>query len=316
MACLADHNSLAHEQVVFNDFREVLMSMQSYTKRLHRSAQNRLSIGERQRDQDSPVEIFTLRPASATARPLVLIGGMGPLAGAKGFENACRLFLNTREIVLLQACSIPDRTSVMKKLVRNPASPALSLMIDRLGVAIYHAVSQVTSDCSAIDLIVLCNTSHFFLSDALERCAKFHPDVFSRIRLVSLIESAIEAISRQGHKKAMALYTEGTRLCRIYAGSFQAKGLSYLEVKEELEPFLMRSIYGVKHFDDRVILDSGTYLFNRLRMREGEFDCILAGCTEIPFIIECLNATGDDAIKSFLRRTLLIDPVAEALARI
>lgn len=120
-----------------------------------------------------------------------------------------------------------------------------------------------------------------------------------------------------GYKQIMALYTEGTRLCGIYADAFQSKGLPYFEAKDNLkhlEPFLMRSIYGVKYFDDAAILDGGTSLFNGLCRIERKFDCILAGCTEIPFIIDHLKAKGDDTVRSFLMRAPLIDPVAEALA--
>ncbi|HBB98584.1 MAG TPA: hypothetical protein DC054_24640 [Blastocatellia bacterium] len=318
MAQFADHTNFSpYPPLVFNDATAAIIAIQSYTKRLRRSAQNQLRLGGRQRDQDHQVEAFTLRPARTTSRPLVLLGGMGPLAGADGFERACHRFLNTREIVLLQACSIPDRTRAIKKLVRNPASPVFDLMTNRLGSAVRHAVAQVTSDRGEIDLIVLCNTSHFFLSKALERCTKHYPEIFTRIRFMSLVASAVKAISHRGHKEIMALYTEGTRLCGIYGDAFQAEGLPYSEANdhlEDLEPLLMRSIYGVKYYDESAILDGGTGLFNGLCRIEPKFDCILAGCTEIPIIIDYLKASGDDAIKSFLMRVPFIDPVAEALA--
>jgi aspartate racemase len=318
MARFADHTNFSpYPPFVFSDAAAAITAIRTYTNQVRVSAQKQLRLGNRQRDQDSRVETFALRPAHITSRPLVLLGGMGPLAGADGFERACHRFLSSREIVLLQACSIPDRTRAIKRLVRNPSSPVFDLMTNRLGSAVRHAVAQVTSDSDAIDLIVLCNTSHFFLPKALERCAKHYPDIFTRIRFVSLVMSTVKAISLRGYKEIMALYTEGTRLCGIYAGAFQAESLSSFEAKDHLkhlEPFLMRSIYGVKYFDEAAILEGGTSLFSGLCKVERKFDCILAGCTEIPLIIHYLKAKGNVTVKSFLRRTQFIDPVAEALA--
>ena len=52
-------------------------------------------------------------PPNPTHPPLLIVGGMGPLAGAQAFEAALQEFGDTREIVLLQLCSVPDRTDAL-----------------------------------------------------------------------------------------------------------------------------------------------------------------------------------------------------------
>lgn len=268
-----------------------------------------------QKDQDHPDEVFVLRPAGTTSPPLVLIGGMGPLAGAAGFEHACRLFLNTRELVLLQACSIPDRTTAIKEIVRDRASALYVAMTDSLTLAIAEGIRHVTSDDAHIDLIVLCNTSHFFLGDVLERLHN-DPSIGSRLRFASLVDAAIEVMCKKRYRRIMALYTEGTRLSRVYSDRFTKESLRYIEPVgdlEYIERLLMTAIYSVKAFEYETALRLGTRIFRELLALGNQFDCVLAGCTEIPLIIEAMKAKGCDEITDFISRFEIIDPVSEAL---
>jgi aspartate/glutamate racemase len=128
------------------------------------------------------------------------------------------------------------------------------------------------------------------------------------------MEATIKKIHQSGHTRIMALYTLGTRLSRIYSARFEQEGLLYLEASGDIERSLMHSIFdGVKAFDDAAILKTGTCLFNQLLVVQDHFDCILAGCTEVPFVVKKLRERGSPAIKQFLRRVQIIDPVAAAL---
>src|SRR6185436_12140845 len=122
-------------------------------QRLSASAAERRLRGEEVCDQDFPVELFALRPARTTLPPLVLLGGMGPLAGAEGFVRACAMFGDRREIVLLQACSVPDRTQAVLADEHAPVVHALE-------TALREAVRHVSSTRRPIDVIVLCNAAH------------------------------------------------------------------------------------------------------------------------------------------------------------
>ena len=109
------------------------------------SAAERRLRGEEVCDQNFPVELFALRPACTALPPLVLLGGMGPLAGAQGLARACSIFGESREILLLQACSILDllkrtgREDLKKRLSRidvvDPVELALSETVESAGAA-------------------------------------------------------------------------------------------------------------------------------------------------------------------------------------
>jgi hypothetical protein len=46
-----------------------------------------------------------------------------------------------------------------------------------------------------------------------------------------------------------------------------------------------------------------------------DFDCILAGCTELPLTIDLLKRRGTPAVAALLSRVKIIDPLEEALCR-
>lgn len=201
------------EADVFSSSREAVVAIRQYKSFLTQFAQDQVRLERKLKDQSYPNEVFALRPARALLPPLVLLGGMGPLAGASGFELACQRFFNTREIVLFQACSVPDRTSALTAFpeVRNCSSPDYESIISPLASAIRQALLCITAGSGPIDLIVLCNTSHYFLPAALKRLHESEPDLSGRIRFNSLMEAAIKKIHQSGHTRIIALYTLGTR---------------------------------------------------------------------------------------------------------
>ena len=308
---------LAKQEHFFRDVQDALRAVRSYTERLRRFGREQNRMGRELCDQCYPTDVFALRPKNAIARPLVLIGGMGPLAGASGFERACRRFLNTKEIVLFQACSIPDRTRTLIKSAeaREQCSPEHMLLTESLESSINEAAARVSSDEEPFKLIVLCNTCHFVLPETLRRLNEHQPHIAARLGLISLIDSTIETIKQRGYGRIMAVYTLGTRLSRIYSRRFREEGLSFIESTGTLEQSLMRSIFkGVKAFDEATSMEAGTRFFNELLATEPEFDCIVAGCTELPFVVNGLIEKGSDRIKAFLRSTEVIDPVSAALS--
>lgn len=300
---------------VFGEAREALAAILLYQERLQDLARTQERLGQEPCDQSHPTEFFGLRPACATAPPLVLLGGMGPLAGADGYARACRKFQNTRELVLFQACFIPDRTGVLLKsaATRGPVSPEHLLMIELLESAVSEALSQVETCDGPIVLAVLCNTCHFFIPEVLGRLRERRPALAARVRFVSLVESTVESIRRRGHRKILALYTSGTKLSRIYSRRFEEEGLPYTEPAGAIERALMYSIFsGVKASNRSAILGGGSMLFDEILATGREFDCIVAACTEIPFILETLLEAGSERVRAFLERVEIVDPVSAA----
>lgn len=299
----------------FGEAREALAAILSYQERLQDFSRARRRLGQETYDQSHPTEIFGLRPGYVTAPPLVLLGGMGPLAGADGYARACRRFQDTRELVLFQACFIPDRTVVLMKGAgtRGPASPEYLLMIELLESAVSEALSQVETADGPIDLIVLCNTCHFFIPEVLGRLRKRQPAMAARVRFVSLVESTVEAVRRRGHRRVIALYTSGTKLSRIYARRFDEECFSYVEPTGAIEQALMHAIFsGVKASNRSAVLEGGAILFDEILATEQEFDCIVAGCTEVPFILDSLIEAGSERVRAFLERVAVVDPVSAA----
>ncbi|HEX7676828.1 MAG TPA: hypothetical protein VF713_01805, partial [Thermoanaerobaculia bacterium] len=144
--------SVAHSFAVetcseFVESGAAIEAIHAYIRRLEASAAERRLGGEEVSDQAFPVALFALRPAGTVLAPLVLLGGMGPLAGAKGFARACAVFGESREILLLQACSIPDRTQVILADGRSQSgiSPEHVVLAVALEAALHEAISHVAS---------------------------------------------------------------------------------------------------------------------------------------------------------------------------
>jgi len=282
--------SLAIQSAEFVESTAAIAAIDAYIARLSATAAGRRLRGEEVRDQDFPVELFALRPARATLPPLVLLGGMGPLAGAKGFARACSIFGEAREIVLLQACAIPDRTKAIL------AGERVTL-VRELEAALREAIDHVESRRRPIDVIALCNAAHAFL-----------PEVFARmksdVRLISLVECVVDELRRRRARPALILGSLGTRTARIYARRLDEEGIAFREPSPRVQETLTCAIYdGLKALDWETASVAGEAVFG------DESGCVVAACTEIPEILDLLKRTGSDDLKRRLARIDVIDPV-------
>src|SRR6185436_8225446 len=181
-------------------------------QRLSASAAERRLRGEEVGDQDFPVELFALRPARTTLPPLVLLGGMGPFAGAQGFARACSLFGESREILLLQACSIPDRTQAILADARSATGVSVEhgVLVSMLAAARQAAIDRVITPHRMIDVVMLCNAAHAFLPDGVARGGN------ERVQSISLVDCVVDALRQRCSGPALILSAEGTRLSGIY----------------------------------------------------------------------------------------------------
>lgn len=270
----------------------------SHRRELLAVATERRRRGYEVRDQTFRVETFALRPAAATRRPLVLVGGMGPVAGADGFERACRRFGETREIVLLQACAVPDRT---RAIVAGEHEALVSALVD----AVRAALETVTSPHGPVDVLVLCNAAHAVLPTVMRRVART-----KEIHWTSLVECTAAALSRRGRGPTVLLASTGTRVGRVYSHRFDVDGIEYREPSDALQHQLMRAIYdGVKALDGETALDAGARVFADVLDEHPEASRIVAACTEISEILAGLRRKGSDALRDRLSKAVVIDPV-------
>jgi len=283
--------------------------MESYQSALCADASWRRSIGLSVTDQDQPDEMFCLFPPRPELPPLLLVGGMGPLAGAAAFRQACARFRNSRVIVLYQACSVPDRSTVILGEGRTDTPLSRGVAI-KLAAAVRLAAELAAPASQVARCIVACNSAHYFwrsLVDDLQQTT-------AQVRMISLVESSIEALQLHTCTRALLLTTEGARAGKVFSTPCRDAGIAFDEPSPALSLLAMSTIYeGVKAMDERRALVLGNELFETVLRSRRHYDCILAGCSELPLAIDLLRYRGSPAVAAFLSRVKIVDPLEEAL---
>ena len=286
----------------FSDSRQALAFIEGYAGRLRGAT-----------DQEVAIEAIHLAPPSPRHPPLLLIGGMGPLAGAEGFQKACRLFAEAREILLFQACTVPDRTAAIQADLDNPASAAKEAVISALTAALVGA-ARLLSDQVPITCIVLCNSAHYFLRETFTRLNADDPATAARLVWRSLIDAVVTRMRAAGPKRTLVAATTGTLLGGLYTKPLREAGLSLQPLADNLQSLLMRAVYdGVKSFDQAATLALGSEFFETVYRRHSDIDAVLAGCTEIPTILAAVTHQGPPHLQAFLAGLTIYDPVEAAL---
>lgn len=258
--------------------------------------------GTRAADQLHPSATLHYAPSASDGRPLLLLGGMGPMAGLAGFEQA-HAHNPKREIILHQACRLPCRTQAIEAETRGDTRIA-SMLLDGLADVLGRLLPLGRHDA---EMVMLCNTVHHFID-------RLDGRLLEGIRLRLLPDAAIAAAVRLAPRRLILLTTEGSRLSGHYARAAKAAGLSWCEPDDTENALLQRAIFGgVKRGDEKQLLAAGDALFQLLAMRPEPPDALLAGCTEIPFMLDVLRRRGSAVTRAYLDRVATIDPVAEAL---
>ncbi len=299
----------------FETVQQAFLGITAYQKRMTAIAQSYHNFGKVVSDQDYSIEIISLRPKETRISPLLLIGGMGPLAGIAGFEKACQLFQNSREIVLLQACKVPNRTTVIMERINSRKITNLEYqLVNMLEQSILVGVSQIESCKTPIQLIFLCNAAHYFLPQVWQRFLTNYPQIARKTKWISLIESLVQYLQEQHWRRPLLLCTTGTRKSRIYADCLNEKKIDWLEPHENLQSILMDCIYqGVKAFDCEYSCQLGQQLFIELLKTQPNPDSIIAGCTEIPFLLKWLQVRTNGMVADFLKEVKTINPLQVSL---
>lgn len=299
----------------FETVQQAFLGITAYQKRMAVIAQSHQSFGKVVCDQDYPIEIISLRPKETRISPLLLIGGMGPLAGIAGFKQACQLFQNSREIVLLQSCKVPNRTTVIMEKIHSRKTTNLEYqLVNMLEQSILVGVSQIESCKTPIQLIFLCNTAHYFLPQVWQRFLTNYPKIARKTQWISLTESLVKYLQKQHWRRPLLLCTTGTRKGRVYADYLNKKKIDWLEPDETLQSILMDCIYqGVKAFDCDYSCKLGQQLFIELLKTQPNPDSIIAGCTEIPFLLKWLKFKTKGIVADFLKEVKTINPLQVSL---
>jgi aspartate/glutamate racemase len=103
---------------------------------------------------------------------------------------------------------------------------------------------------------------------------------------------------------------------RVFSAPFRDAGIDFEEPSPALGRLLMRAIFeGVKALDDRRAVELGNQFFETILETGCDYDCVLAGCTELPLTIDLLRLRGSNAVAAFLSSVRIVDPMEEALCR-
>jgi aspartate/glutamate racemase len=306
--------------VRFKRYEDAVQAMAGYEATLCENASRRRAKGLTVTDQGQPDEVFCLYPERPLLSPLVLIGGMGPLAGARGFRQACARFRDSRAIVLCQACSMPDRSTII--LGENgPDTPRSDTglsreMASRLAGAVRLAAALAGAHSQPARCIIACNSAHYFwrlLQADLRQTASGRQ---CEVQMISLVDSTLEALKLQSCRKTLVLAAEGARKGQVFSAPFRDAGIAFEESSPTLSRLLMRTIFeGVKSFDYGRAVELGNEFFETILQTGQDYDCVLAGCTELPLTIDLLRLRGSPAVAAFLSRVRIVDPLEEALCR-
>ena len=285
-----------------------MQAIANYQEALREAASRRRSNGQTVTDQDQPEEVFCLSPAWSKLPPLAIVGGMGPLAGALAFGKACARFKDSRAVVLYQACSMPDRSMV---ILGQGAPNTISSreMALRLAGAVRLASDLAAPLGEPARCIIACNSAHCFwqmVKDDLRQTA-------ARPQMISLVDSSVQALISQSPTRTLLLTTEGARVGNVFSTPLRDAGVAFDELSPALSRTLMKTVYeGVKALDERRTVELGNELFEAILQSGQTYDCLLAGCTELPLTIDLLKRKGSQAVAAFLWRVRVVDPLEEA----
>lgn len=281
--------------------------------------------GRKPCDQDFPVELVRLVPPNPRYAPLLIVGGMGPLAGAQAMQEAITRFGDSREIVLLQLCCVPDRTRALNEnLLLGGRSDLHEQVVQAMSEGFVDAEGALeTLHVGTAHLVVACNTAHNFAPEAFERY-QAQRGQHAQLQMHSMVHCVTRALAspEQGTNAAIVILgTDGTLKTRLYIDPLQAQDLTCAVPPPEAQQTLMGAIYsGVKAFNEAAVLQHGESLFRQLAQAglvvSGRPFVVLAACTEVPEIVRILKTRGAPDVQALLAQATVADPMGITQAHI
>lgn len=280
---------------------------------MNAQAKERIKLHEPTSDQEFPCNIMVYDPpVPAMLPPLLIVGGMGPLAGLEAFEEALNRGDGSRGIVLHQATNTPDRTQALVSSSRDPSHGRENrLPVTRcIAEAIKHGHRIASPNRGRVVMMVSCNTAHAFVPEALERIDS------QNLHWISFVEAAAKAAQAQSRPTLIA-GTTGTQVAGLYTEAFTRNGVASLYPDAQGQEDLMKAIYeGIKGFDNEAALYFGERFVRAVMAVEPAVTQILAGCTEVPVLLELLKNQGPADVSAFLKGCIVLNPLHEAMVQL
>ncbi len=198
-----------------------------------------------------------------------VLGGMGPDATVDFMQKVIRLTPAERDQEHIRMLVDHDPT------VPSRQNPSVS---DDARIREMLATMAERLEAAGADfLVMVCNTAYGWIDRALERVS---------IPFVSIVEESVRAVAR--HPDARRVGIMATPACLeigLYQQALERAGLVALPVEEGARAGLMALIDRVKAGDQGAGIRSGMAEVARGLIERGA-DVIVAGCTEIPLVLD------------------------------
>lgn len=201
-------------------------------------------------------------------KKLGILGGMGPLAGARFLETVIRMTdadidADHPEVLLYSASEIPDRTAFL--LGQSPVSPLPALL---------RAAADLTRWGAEV-LAMPCITAHSFY-EPLSREAE--------VPILNAVEETAGYLKERGIHRAGLLATDGTIRSGIFCRALENAGINPVLPKEQ--DTVMELIYRCLKRGRKPNRDICTQLLAELEHRGAEVTIL--GCTELSLMAQAL----------------------------
>lgn len=204
---------------------------------------------------------------------LGVLGGMGPAAAALFVSEVVR-HTDARsdqehiDAVIMQHCSLPDRTAAL-------IDPVLDKRLVRFLLSDVRALVAA----GATILAVPCNTVHAWLD---EICTEASPSA----KVLDMVSLAAERVALLGGVRVGVLATDGTRLSGVYDRAFARFGIHAVYPSHSAQGLVMEAIYG--QVKSGFAANPGLIGSVLGELASAGCDSAVLGCTELSVAVSAL----------------------------
>lgn len=201
-----------------------------------------------------------------------LVGGMGSIATVDYFRRLIDAFPAQKEwdrprIIIDNRCDIPSR--VRGILYGEKTKEIVASLIESIQMMIAHKCDYI---------VLLCNTSHYYLNAIYEQ----HPGYEKKI--IHIIDLLAQTLNTNNVTRCRLIASEGTYLTKIYNKSLQIYNISYIENDERQTRAWIEAVK-----THRVTEDIKKDFINTVNNFQEQN--VILGCTELPVLYSiCKNS--------------------------
>lgn len=207
----------------------------------------------------------------STKKIFGIIGGMGPLASIKFYQDIIKYY--QRDL------NITDNSKYPYLRITNLPVPDLINDTSRVGITKNMIIKELQEleKIGTTCFIIVCNTVHIFIDE-------FRNAISSPI--LSIVEEATKELNQKGSKKVLLLATPTTIHSNIYQDALKNLNVEVIIPNDKDISFLGDII--LKSVGNTQTKDDVDYLSNLIQnyIIKNKIDAILLGCTELSFVID------------------------------